>query len=139
MFDVMVNFWAVVAAAIASFVMGSVWYSPMMFGDVWARNLGKNPEELERMKKAPMAVPVVGMFVGSLVMAYILAHFVAYMNVRSLADAFQLAFWLWLGFIVTVGVSAVLFERRSKKVFFINIAFQLVNIFVASVILGLWR
>ncbi|MDP3771866.1 MAG: DUF1761 domain-containing protein [bacterium] len=139
MFDVTVNFWAVVAAAVTSFIVGSVWYSPMMFGDVWARNLGKSPGELERMKKAPMATPVVGMFVGSLVMAYILAHFVTYLNVRSLADAFLLAFWLWLGFIVTVSISAVLFEHRSKKVFFINIAFQLVNLFVASVILGLWR
>lgn len=139
MFEVAVNFWAVVAAAVASFVIGSVWYSPMMFGDAWARNLGKSPEEVERMKHAPMTVPIVGMFVGSLVMAYILAHFVVYLNVRSLADAFQLAFWIWLGFIVPVGISAVFFERRSKKVFFINIAFQLANLIVASSILGLWR
>jgi hypothetical protein len=33
-----VNFFAVIAAALAAFVIGSLWYSPKLFGKLWAKH-----------------------------------------------------------------------------------------------------
>lgn len=34
------NWWAILVAAIASFVLGGPWYSPAMFGNAWNRLMG---------------------------------------------------------------------------------------------------
>lgn len=37
---------AVFAGAAASFAVGALWYSPLLFGDLWREAIGKSPEEL---------------------------------------------------------------------------------------------
>ncbi|GAB2489384.1 DUF1761 domain-containing protein [Arenimonas alkanexedens] len=32
-----VNIWAVLAAALSGFVLGGLWYSPLLFGKAWQR------------------------------------------------------------------------------------------------------
>jgi len=40
-----INVWGTVAAALAAFALGGVWFS-VLFGKAWARSLGKDPKEL---------------------------------------------------------------------------------------------
>ena len=40
------NIWAVLVAALASFVLGGLWYSPMLFGKAWQRETGLSDEKL---------------------------------------------------------------------------------------------
>ena len=34
------NVWAVLLAAVSSFLLGGLWYSPVMFGGAWVRENG---------------------------------------------------------------------------------------------------
>ena len=38
--NVAINFWAVIVAALSMFVMGGLWYSPALFGKLWAKENG---------------------------------------------------------------------------------------------------
>jgi hypothetical protein len=42
-----VNIWAVLVAAVSSFALGGLWYSPVLFGKAWNREVGRgeNPEK----------------------------------------------------------------------------------------------
>jgi hypothetical protein len=42
-----VNIWAVLVAAVSSFALGGLWYSPVLFGKAWNREAGRgeNPEK----------------------------------------------------------------------------------------------
>ena len=43
-----VNIWAVLVAAVSSFLLGGLWYSPVLFHKVWNREAGRgeNPEKV---------------------------------------------------------------------------------------------
>ena len=68
-FNVVVNCWAVLVSAIASMVIGSIWYGPL-FGKQFLKAMGMDqwsPEKQAEMKKA-MTMTYVWQFIASLVM-----------------------------------------------------------------------
>ena len=69
--EVEINVWAVVAAAVSSFVVGMIWYAPGVFGEKW-RKLIKMDKKT--MQKGPggqaWALTVVGAFLQAFVLAY---------------------------------------------------------------------
>ncbi len=49
LFDV--NLLAVLGAAVLNMVLGALWYSPMLFGSSWMKEMKTNKKEMEEMKK----------------------------------------------------------------------------------------
>lgn len=50
-----VNLWSVLVAAIATMVVGFLWYSPLLFARPWMVAMGYDPEDkakLEEMRKS---------------------------------------------------------------------------------------
>jgi Protein of unknown function (DUF1761) len=72
-----INLLAVLVAAIATMVVGFLWYSPLLFAKAWMKEMGYDPNDkakTEKMKKS--AGPAYGgSFLASLVSAFILALF----------------------------------------------------------------
>ena len=136
--DISINYVAVVIAAVASTVIGTAWYS-MLFGKMWMHAMGITKERMEGMKKHGMGKLYGINFVATLVMAYVLAHFVAVWNTVDMSGAIQLAFWTWLGFIATVMVGSILWENKPVKLYYINVSFQLVSLSAMAIILTLWK
>jgi hypothetical protein len=44
-----VSIWAVLVAAVTSFLLGGLWYSPVLFGRLWNREAGRgeNPQKMQ--------------------------------------------------------------------------------------------
>lgn len=130
-----INYIAVLAGAVASMLIGWVWYTPSVFGKQWMAEVGK---KMEDMKGTSGNKAMAGMFVGALIASYVMAHFVAYVGATTLGDGVQLGFWIWLGFVATVMSASVLFEGKSWKWFSITAGYQLVNFVVVAAILAMW-
>ena len=128
-----VNWLAVIAAAVSMFVVGGLWYSPLLFEKAWARSAGLSSEDLKRGNPAV----IFGIaFVLTLLMAANLAFFVAGVDL-GMTIAYAIAAGLgWAGF--GLGVVA-LFERRPLSYFLINGGYLTVGFAVMGLILGLWR
>ena len=63
------NFYAILVAALTTLVVGSIWYSPVLFGNAWMKETGLTEEEL---KKRSM-LKIFGLtFVFSVLLAMIL-------------------------------------------------------------------
>ena len=46
--DVKLNYLAIIAAAISTFVIGGLWYSPAVFGKAWMRENGFTEEDMKK-------------------------------------------------------------------------------------------
>lgn len=142
-----INYLAVLVAAIAANIIGGLWYSPVLFGNTWMKLMGWDPSnkvQMESMKKTTGKSYAIN-FVASIVMAYVLAHVVtmgiAYLNgsTGNISAALQGAFWSWLGFVVPVALSAVLWENKPWKLFLLNVGYYLVSLAIMGTILSTWR
>ncbi len=97
-----INYWAVLVAAIAQFVIGMAWYSPMLFGKTWMKEMGLTDKDMKASKEKGMMKEMVIALISALVMAYVLSH-VTWMSGEVLGSAdwiggLTTGFWMWLGF-----------------------------------------
>src|SRR5688572_8860117 len=92
-----INWWAVIVAAVATFILGGLWYSAL-FGKTWIRMQGWTDEQAKQIQASMNpAVFFGGMLVSYLVLAVVMAILVVNFDVRTLAAGALLGFLLWLG------------------------------------------
>ena len=130
-----VNWLAVVVAALSTFVLGGLWYSPALFGRAW---MAENNLSEEELRKGNMAKIFGLSFVFSLLMSANLAMFLAEPKTTASwgAAAGFLAGFGW----VALGVAIIaLFERRSWRYIFIHTGYMTVAFVLMGLILGAWR
>jgi hypothetical protein len=130
-----INWLAVFAAAIACFVIGGLWYSPLLFGPAWMRANGFTEDQLKR--GSPVIIFGVA-FVLSLLMAANLAVFLGGPEV-TLQFALAASVAAGLGW-AALGLGVVaMFERRPWSYILINGGYLTVAFAAMGLILGLWR
>lgn len=129
-----INYWAILAAAVSTFVIGGIWYSPAVFGKAWMRENGFTEES---MKNANM-VKIFGLaFLLGLIAAINLAMFMGPEDKPEMG-----ALWGFLagfGWVATFVGTHYLFERKSFKLFLINAGYSVVALTVMGVIIAAWK
>lgn len=130
-----INYLAILVSAVAQMVVGSVWYSPVLFGRTWMKAVGKTETEI---KKSAKGGAYFWAFIASLVTAYVLAFAVQVVEATTITDAILLGFWLWLGFVVTTSAGVQIFEGRPLKLFILNTGYYLVSLIIMTIILTMW-
>ncbi|HET9475062.1 MAG TPA: DUF1761 domain-containing protein [Steroidobacteraceae bacterium] len=110
-----VNWIAIVVAAVASFLLGGLWYSPALFGKAWQREVGLSDEQ---MKNSNMF----RIFGLTLLLCLLAAWmFATFLGPRpSLALGFGAGFSAGLFWVASSFGIQYLFERRGLKLFLIN-------------------
>lgn len=129
-----INWLAVVAAALSMFVLGAVWYSPVLFVKQWAKAAGL---EMDYANRGNFAVILGISFVLTLAMAANLAFFVA--GVPDLGTVVFYAVAAGLGWAALSLWVISLFERRPFAYVLINGGYLTVGFALMGLILGLWR
>jgi len=135
MFDyTAVNWLAVVVAAIAALVIGTVWYLPAVFGNRWAALIGRD------IVARPSPTLYVIAIIGSLITAYVLALVIeVVMQARgpvSLVDGIFIGIVAWAGFQAASQAVGGAFEGRSWTLWAINAGNGLVSLAVMGGVLA---
>ena len=128
------NWFAIVVAAIAQFIIGWIWYGPL-FGKTWMSMMGMSQQSMSR---EGMGKTMVLTFIGSLVTAAVLSMLVGWMGAKTLGAGIAAGFWAWLGFVATVTLGGVLFAKMSWNLYILNNAYQLISLAVMGAILARW-
>jgi len=136
MAEIIINYVAVLGAAIADMVLGFLWYG-LLFSKKWMELMKIDLKKMEGMKKG-MGKKYAVTFISSLVMAFVLAHFVDFASAGTAMQGAQVGFWAWLGFIATQTLGSVLWEGKSEELYFLNNAYHLISLLVMGVILAVW-
>lgn len=135
---VALNYFAVIVAGVAYFMLGGLWYSPILFAKPWMAALELSDADAERMQKGA-GLAYATSFIGSLVAAFVLAMFINYAEATSLGRGFITGFFVWLGFVATTSAPPYFYEDRPKKVYLIYAGYTLVGFLIMGAILAVWR
>lgn len=130
----------VVVAALATMVIGFIWYSPMLFAKPWTILMGYDPNDkakMEEMRKGAGKMYGIS-FLASLVSAFVLAKIIDVTTVNTVLYGMKVGFAVWLGFVTTVQLTGVLFGRQPMKLYLINTGYQLVCFLAMGAILAVW-
>ena len=126
--------WAVLAAGLASMVLGGLWYSPVLFGKAWSAASGVTEAQA---KAASMAKTMGTAFVLALIGAAVFAMFLG----PKPAPMFATAAGLSAGLCWVAGSFGInyLFEQRPLRLFLINGGYHTLQYTVIGAVLGLWH
>jgi len=135
-----VNLWSVLVAAVATMVVGFLWYSPLLFAKPWTVLMGYDPNDkakMDEMRKSAGPSYAIS-FVASLVAAFVLGKIIVITTVNSALYGMKVSFAIWLGFVTTVQLTAKLFGNQPTKLYLINTGYQLVCYLAMGAILAVW-
>ncbi len=125
----MVNYLAVLVAAIAGMLVGMIWYNPKVLGKIWMKLEGVSP------RHKPAKINMLIAFVSQLVMAYVLSMFI---QVGNLGGSLGTSLLIWFGFIGTMTLGSVLWKGKSWNLWFLNNGHNIISLLVMAGILASW-
>ncbi|KUP04054.1 hypothetical protein Q75_16680 [Bacillus coahuilensis p1.1.43] len=123
------NYLAILAGAFAYMIFGAVYYSPLLFGDVWMQLHQKQASD-----------PV--KYAGSAIVAIVSSFFIAILIQLTGAATFSegITVGLIIGVFVTVSYAKnMLFGMTSRKVFGIAIADHIIIYSILGILHALWQ
>jgi len=136
-----VNLFAVLVSAIATMVVGFLWYSPALFANPWMKLMGYDPNDkakIAEMQKS--AGPSYFMsLIASILAAFVLGKLIAVAGFWTAIDGLKIGLVMWLGFVTTVQFTNALFSRQPFRLYMINTGYQFVCYAAMGAILGAWR
>lgn len=137
-FEFAVNYVAVLVATIVGMILGYVWYSPLLFANPWMKAVGLTKKQIEECKEKGMAVEMIGQFVLTYVLAFVLHILILSLNFNSAASGTILGLVIWVGFLATSQLNVVLWENKPFSLYFINTSYYFVLLGLMGAILGSW-
>ena len=128
-----INHWAVFVAAIAAFVLSTIWYI----------GFAKQRAELSAAAMAdvrkPQLVKMVLEIARNIILAYVLAYLVTRLGITTWPTAMTFALLLWIGFPVLLLTGSVMWENVPWKLAAIHGGDWLLKLLAVIVILSRWR
>lgn len=137
--NIEINYLAVLAAGVVSMAVGFLWYSSILFGKMWIKEMGLSAEKMKGAQKEMGKLYALS-FVGSLVTAYVLSHVMGlsqnYYSYTEVMTGVITAFWMWLGFMMPVQMTGTIFGDRNWRLFAINTGYQLATLILMGLVIA---
>jgi len=132
-----INIWAVIVSAVAFWALGALWYSPVLFGKRWQKEVGLSDEALGKTNMfLVFGLSFVLMFIMVLGLNYtLLVH-----KPESITWQNGLYLGLFIGIVfsmTTMGIN-YLYQRRSFVLWLIDGIYITLGMVIAGVILAVW-
>jgi hypothetical protein len=133
-----VNNVAVLVSGVVIFLLGGLWYSPVLFAKRWVALIGKSSEEL-RASAGNIPVSYVFVFLCGLATAWVMALVVGNFATATAVDGALIGALCWLGFAGATSFGTALFSGKPKALWLIDSGFNLMAFVTAGIILAAWR
>ena len=141
-----VNYLAVFVAGLVIFLLGGLWYSPILFAKRWIALQGRTEEQM-RADAAASNMPV--MYLIAFICALIIAWAMAVLTnpfVPETASPTSTWIWrgvklgalTWFGFALPTSFATAIFSLKPKKLWLIDSGYNLVSFVIAGAIIMGW-
>jgi hypothetical protein len=121
----------IAAATAAGFLIGGLWFSPVLFAEAWLRELRATDAPKSRTMGAILALPTV------FVVACVLGMIVRAAGATTAPEGMAVGALVWVAFAFAVHVPAAYLEGAPRR-FLIDAGHKLVLYVVMGAILALW-
>jgi hypothetical protein len=129
------NWVAVIASAFIVYVLGAIWYSPVLFARQWMQLIGRTDEQTSG-GGAPVALIVQA--VVTVIAAATTAVVVAWSHASGPIEGAGVGLLLSLGLIASDHLKLVAFEHRALPLFAINNAYTVIALVIIGAITATW-
>ena len=129
------NHIAIVVAAVAIWMLGALWYSPVLFAKPWIEIIGRKSGD----KPKGLVTGMIGSLIGDWILAFVLAHFIGWSGADSFSMGACVGFITWLGFVVGPLYPQSVYEGRPFKYFAINAGYWLISLAGVGGMLAVWH
>jgi hypothetical protein len=128
------NWLAIIVAAVSAFILGGLWYSPLMFAKRWMKETGITEESTKNTNM----IKLFGLaFLLSIIASFFLAMFIG--PDAGAAFGALAGFMAGLGWVFTFMGIIYLFEARTLAHFLINSIYSVVSLTIMGFIIGIWQ
>lgn len=127
------NYLAIAAAAVAVFVISTLYYI------VFTSQLRQLSPAYANAEARPPAWKVAAELIRSFVVGVVVAGIVSLIGVEDVAGAIQLGLALWIGFPVVLLTGSVVWENVPPRLAAIHSGDWILKLLVIAVIVTLWR
>jgi hypothetical protein len=133
-----INYLAVIAATLSSMIVGSIWYTPKVFGNYWMRQANVTPSGKASDAVRPIIITVIVSFITAWVLAG--AAFISwdFYGGSFFVNTLVTALILWAGFTAARFITHDAFDGRPTGLTVLNVAHELVTIVIMAIIIGVW-
>jgi hypothetical protein len=128
------NFLAIPVSVIAAFVLGGLWYSPLLFVKPWKRLLGI-PADAKGNPIKPMLISIVMLGIAALGMFFLAQQ----VELDDWIDGLLLGLAVGLAFVATSIGTIYAYQGRGFKLWLIDATYQVLCLVVMGTILGAWH
>jgi hypothetical protein len=129
-----INWTAVIVLVVVYQVLGFLWYSPLLFGEVWMDAIGLVPEDLDAANSAPFIIAILAAFAVNIMLAWLFTR----LYVSSAMSGMWIALLCWLGFFFLNSATHSAFEGESLALILISGGKELVAFLLSGAVLGAW-
>lgn len=133
-----INVLAVIIATLSTMLVGTVWYTPRVFGNYWMRTAKVNPSGEPKDALKPILITLVVSFISAWVLAGSAAIAQEFYGGNFLVNTLVTAVILWAGFTASRFVTHDAFEGRPAGLTVLNSAHELVTFVVMALVIGLF-
>ncbi|WP_221564944.1 DUF1761 domain-containing protein [Alkalihalobacillus sp. TS-13] len=120
-------------AAVANFMIGALWYSPLLFANIWIETVNKTREDFS---SSSANLGHLLTFLGGIISAYVLSLLIQLFDPITLWSGATLGFLAGIGFSVVREISPTIFEGRNTVLFFISAGYHVVSLTIMGTIVA---
>lgn len=128
------NWVSILGASIVYFILGALWYSPLMFANFWINLRGLNVDEMD----SPNPIIFLYSFLLQTITVISLAIFLNALDIVSASEGAFIGLVVGLGFVFTTAGSTGIFTKLSMPLHFIDNGYHVVGLTLSGFILGWW-
>ncbi|HLW61460.1 MAG TPA: DUF1761 domain-containing protein [bacterium] len=132
-----VNWLAVLVAAVVSFIVGGIWYSPAVFGKQFMTLAGLKKDDRKGSRPEPGLL--LGAFIVALITSSVLDKVIIWTQSGTVLQGAKIGFWMWLGFIATTRAGEYLFTGRPTGLYLVTSGHNLVALLITGALLAAWH
>ncbi|MDR9366015.1 MAG: DUF1761 domain-containing protein [Balneolaceae bacterium] len=128
------NWFSIIVATVVYFILGALWYSPVLFGNTWMKLRNLDPETMEQPNPIIYLYSFILQFIG----VASLAMFITALEIDGAGNGALIGFGAGAGFVFSLAGATGIFTDIPMKLHFLDNGYHVVGLVLAGIILGLW-
>ena len=124
----------ILVSAILAVAVGSIWYSPLLFGSIWMKSVGISMEN--GVGEREMIVRAIQGVLAQSIFFFVLSQFI--LNSQSGGMSLTKIGVLLTAFIIAGIINAIILEKKSVAYLLINAGYSAIIIFGGIGVIAFW-
>lgn len=125
------NYWAIIITGLIAFVLSTIYYSPLLFGEIWEKyRHAPNPS-------IPQWTIVLAPF-REWTVSFVLAKLIVQLNITNWKSTTKLMLLLWLAFHAIGMTGAILWDNMQWQLGVVHAGDWLMKMIFMGIILTIW-